>query len=117
MVEVEANPLFIEELETPIISVMTTTIDPFGEILEKFSEWVMLVRVIALCLRFGKRIQFPYLTIPEIENAELAICRAAQKSSIEEYHLVLKGKSILKGALMSLNPFMDKNQVLRVGGD
>ncbi|XP_050561406.1 uncharacterized protein LOC118271003 [Spodoptera frugiperda] len=97
-----------------------------SENLAKYSNLTTLIRVLARVLRFVKncrsniksnRLRGP-LQVSELENAHSVAIKLAQKDSFPiELEQLGKGKSLnSKAALASLNPFLDENGILRVGG-
>lgn len=96
-----------------------------GNLISTFSSFLRLQRVTALCIRFYNNLRRKTdnrltgnLTIKELENAFLVLCKIAQSSDFsEEIKALQDNKSISRSSkLVSLNPFLDKNNVLRVGG-
>lgn len=92
--------------------------------IENYSTFRKLKRVFAYILRAMYNFRNPKskhsgpLTVEELENSFLLLCKLSQRQSFpKEYNLLLKNKSInCKSNILSLNPFLDKNQVMRVGG-
>ncbi|XP_070170934.1 uncharacterized protein [Polyergus mexicanus] len=87
-------------------------------IFEKYSSYSRLLRVIALCLRF--RIKNTYreqLCMKEIDEAETRIIKIIQASYFSRERNELTNKrSIKKSNIAALNPFIDENGIIRVGG-
>lgn len=94
-------------------------------IFNRFSSLVKLQNVIAYCLRFthnsrsnmGQR-RVGYLTVDEINNSLTILIRIAQQ---QYYHGEIQNLSKQlplnsKSALISLDPMLDKENILRVGG-
>lgn len=87
----------------------------------RFSSFTRLKRIIAWCLRFlGKDKhfrQYEDLQVQELENAEKLIVRAAQLAEFKtEIECLLKKKPLHKNSkILSLDPFLDKENNLRVG--
>lgn len=97
--------------------------------LSKFSTLSKLVRITAFCFRFihkckdriqNKRVSEPpsYLCPSEIKEALNACIRMSQSLSFSKEILTLsQGKSIAKQSkIFVLNPYLDKDKILRVGG-
>ncbi|XP_026466074.1 uncharacterized protein LOC113369720 [Ctenocephalides felis] len=111
-----------------VLHINTCTTNPeFATIYTKFSKFHKLMRVVAYCLRIRKKYKrlrsldnITALTVAELENAQQIIIREMQqevyRSVIEE--LRSKGSSEFKTAqeLKPLNPFVDAEGLLRVGG-
>ncbi|XP_066261326.1 uncharacterized protein [Euwallacea similis] len=107
----------------PMIA-LTNVIHPFNSF-NKFSSWPRLVRVLAYCLRFihttrnkDKDIKSSALSTYEIQRAQRCIIKIAQQEWFSEELKRLKAvQPVAKSSrLSSLNPFIDTNGILRVGG-
>nr|CAH7735170.1 unnamed protein product [Callosobruchus chinensis] len=91
---------------------------------DNFSSLMRIKRVVAYMLRFAKNAannenqSKGLLTLDEIENGFLCLIRCAQREcfSQEISDLLSKNKISKKSKLLMLNPFLDENNVLRVGG-
>ncbi|XP_052901615.1 uncharacterized protein LOC128309298 [Anopheles moucheti] len=96
------------------------------------SSYTRLLRIIALCIRFTRnvkekartqqtslRITTPLSITPEdTEAAKTVLCRLAQQDEFTtELKQLTKGEAIAKQSpLRRLNPFLDEQGILRVGG-
>ncbi|XP_067216970.1 uncharacterized protein [Linepithema humile] len=112
------------------------TLESKFDIFEKYSSYKKLIRIFAFCLRFINAIkhkqnkfnhkcsndnlikQVPPCSNEELENAKLALVKIVQRSSfkreiddISKFGVVNRKSSVLK-----LNPYLDANGILRVGG-
>lgn len=94
-------------------------------LLDRFSKLKKLQRVTAYCLRFRRNCKTKeqerskgLLTIQELEDAQLCLTRMAQnKMFAAEIQLLQKNKPLpSSSSLITLQPFLDDRQVLRVGG-
>jgi len=111
----------IEIPERKIVN--TLTIIYYHDILRRFSSFKRLQRVIAYCCRFidlrvkGKIVRGP-LTMSELEAAQLRILRMTQEEAFLSELANLKAKRELekKSNLLPLNPFLDTDGLLKVGG-
>lgn len=92
--------------------------------IKRFSNYSKLQRVYAYVHRFihncrNKQNKFTgHLRISELKRSENTLCIVVQMELLgKQYHL-LKNKNALpyKDQLLNLNPFIDKNNVMRVGG-
>lgn len=95
----------------------TTTIDT--SILDRYSSWCKLVRIIAVCLRWKRENRrVGSLTTCELNNAHNTIIRVIQQAhfSGEIRDLTKDRNATINGKLQRLNPFIDKDGILRVGG-
>lgn len=111
-----------EEKPLRVISLLTQPSDE--EMFTKFSTWTKLQRVSAYCLRFiyncchkNSRYQGP-LSPSELREATLLCVKHAQSDNFkrEKTDLMERGRLSVKSSLLSLNPFLDGRQCLRVGG-
>lgn len=96
-----------------------------NSIISKFSSLRKLTRVVAYCKRFLKFKNKNYttkfdkfLTHSEIQGALLTCIKLCQGEHFgaEIDSLNIRGELIKKGVLTSLNPYLDQEQILRVGG-
>lgn len=93
-------------------------------IISKYSSWSKLLRVLTYCFRFINNCLHPenkcsgFLTTEEIERTKTIIVKMIQRSEFEEdISLLLKSKPLKTSSkILCLNPFLDKEGVLRVGG-
>lgn len=89
------------------------------DILSKYSSIAKLQRIIAYCLRMKlKRSTTPYINVHEFQHSMKLIIRLLQKMHFQEEIQDIKSKRALKSnsKLKSLNPIIDHDQILRVGG-
>ena len=99
-----------------------TTEDSLLERFLKFSSWTRLVKAIARLKRCVK--EFKGLTsrtneassLEEREDAELTTINIVQRKNFSVEIQSLQCKEINKGNLQRLNPFVDEQGILRVGG-
>nr|CAI5845596.1 unnamed protein product [Callosobruchus analis] len=93
--------------------------------IEKFSSLTKLKHVVAYLFRFVKNASVSSenkltgsLTLEEVDNAFLSLIKCAQKECFAQEICDLESKRKInkKSKLLMLNPFLDKNNVLRVGG-
>ena len=107
---------------TPVVSLLTQL--SHEELFTKFSSWNKLQRVTAYCLRFIHNCRCKYAhcqgtsSLAEMNEATLLCMKTAQTDSSmkQKADLLEKGSLSNKSSLLSLNPFLDRNQLLRVGG-
>lgn len=101
------------------ITCLATSATMDDEIFNRFSSFTKLKRVIAYCLRFKPRNRFTgALRTTELVNAEKVIIRKIQATAFsKEIRDLSGGRRVDKGSkLISLDPFVDKDNLLRVGG-
>ena len=97
------------------ICLVTTSIDT--TMIEKHSSWRKLVRIIAYCLRWRYHNKGP-LTATELHQSRNVIIRTSQRSAFRDEIDALSKNSnaLLQNKLQRLNPFLDNDGLLRVGG-
>ncbi|XP_076384567.1 uncharacterized protein LOC143263622 [Megalopta genalis] len=112
--------LHINDPERKIaICMATIPVTKDAKILERYSSWTKLVRVIALCRRWRPgRIIKGSLTVSELSQSRVTILRMLQEIYFKTEILALRRQSdpYLHGKLAKLNPFLDQDGLLRVGG-
>ncbi|XP_063907426.1 uncharacterized protein LOC135125701 [Zophobas morio] len=94
-----------------------------SDLLLRYSSFSKLINVVAFCLRFYNRVRYRQgvngaLTVKEIENSRNVIIKMVQQESFpEEFKCLIKGNALPKSSpLIKLNPFLDDNLLIRVGG-
>lgn len=82
-----------------------------------------LIRIMAYCKRFISNCKHqsedksPTLTVVELTNALHTLAKLAQQQSFAtEIQLLRNGNTVTKGKLVPLNPFLDEEGLIRVGG-
>lgn len=118
------------ELRSKIAHQAKTEIKPFFELLTKFSSWPKL-RVAAYCKRFiiafvikyakcSIKAEFdtPCLNALEIQRASVALLKLVRAAYFADEIRALRQEAGVssKSTLKRLNPFLDSEGVLRVGG-
>ena len=115
-------------LQTPElrqINIHVTHSTPPDWIEDKYSNYHFLVSVTAWCLRFINRLHPPdpnlstrQLIAVERKLSELLLIRLSQARSFQQdkHHLLNDQPISPSSRLRALNPFLDKNQLIRVGG-
>lgn len=106
------------------VNVTLVTNIPNHNIFNKFSTFSKLQRVVAYCLRFLKNASSREnritgsLSVSELNNSLTTLVRLVQLSEFsKEIESLQKSNSISpKSKLNSLNPFLDINGLIRVGG-
>ena len=110
-----------------------------SDCLSRFSSWSKLVRVVAICLRFTNVVQdrirkraaneiavTTSLQMDDVHTAETPLIRLAQSESFVEEIIILslsdsddrERRAAIKASstLYRLNPYLDDNGLVRVGG-
>ncbi|XP_055522990.1 uncharacterized protein LOC129717170 [Wyeomyia smithii] len=116
-----------EERRRSVIAAVVSTNNEFNETwLAKFSSYTSLIRVTAYCSRFIKllrthrkeKVQSEFLNSTELKEAETVWVRQIQKECFaDEWSKLSKGASVPKNSpLRWFNPFISKDQVIRLGG-
>lgn len=95
-----------------------TTVTDNLEILNKYSSYNKLCRIIAYCLRFRPTSRYSgILCAEEIVEAEIKILRILQASQFhKEIESLKTRKHADKSRIANLSPFLDENGIIRVGG-
>lgn len=102
-----------------------TVFQPKESFIDKYSSLKKLIRITAYCIRFKNNClsskntrQCGQLTLIELDNALDVLVKFVQSQNFfKEIHSLNKNKSLHpKSTILSLNPFIDKNGLLRVGG-
>jgi hypothetical protein len=99
------------------ICLTSNTVEP--SILDRYSSWPKLIRVVARCLRWkNKQNRATPLTVDETNSSHNKVIRMIQDTyySSEIKQLQKNRTNEVGGKLQSLNPFIDKEGILRVGG-
>ncbi|XP_033363018.1 uncharacterized protein LOC117241148 [Bombus vosnesenskii] len=88
-------------------------------LLQRYSSWPKLIRIIARCLRWKqKKNRAAPLTVTELRITHNKLIKLLQNIHFsEEIRTLQKDRNAaIKGKLTRLNPFIDKEGILRVGG-
>ncbi|XP_033318456.1 uncharacterized protein LOC117216029, partial [Bombus bifarius] len=88
-------------------------------LLQRYSSWPKLIRIIARCLRWKqKKNRSAPLTVTELRITHNKLIKLLQNIHLsEEIRTLQKDRNAaIKGKLTRLNPFIDKEGILRVGG-
>ncbi|UYV73747.1 hypothetical protein LAZ67_11000696, partial [Cordylochernes scorpioides] len=112
----------IEERST--ILVYHSIIGPMPELLLKYSSWIRTVDVMAFCLRFisncksTNKLLNRFLSASEVHNATVKVIILIQNQEFTQDIGWLQDKGFVSGKsnLRFLNPFLDADGILRVGG-
>ncbi|CAK9831432.1 hypothetical protein ANTRET_LOCUS8425 [Anthophora retusa] len=116
----ESKVTIVNELpELKRITCLTATVRYNDDVLHRYSCINKLRRIIAYCLRVRRanRATGP-LTTSEVHEANLRIVRLLQATSFAKEISCLRSDECLptKSKLIPLNPFLDDQGILRVGG-
>ncbi|XP_067945305.1 uncharacterized protein [Watersipora subatra] len=88
-------------------------------IFSKFSSWKSLVRAIANCKKMisNKCWKKPILTVDDLKETEKVIIKMAQLEAYEQdIKHINKGTTWKQSSIAKLNPYLDPDQLLRIGG-
>lgn len=110
-----------------VMATMTSPVNDIEERIGNFSEWHRAKRAVALCTRYIKKLkdrvskkatQETQVTVEDLKKASTVMIRAAQTRAFQEEKIELSKKTHLKtnSAISKLDPFVDSNGLLRVGG-
>ncbi len=110
-----------DEMEFKGKRVMVTRSDQFqSNLMKRFSSFQWLARVTARIRRLFLKLipKTKALLVKEIEEEKIYWIKFAQESIFHTEIKALKEKKPLpsRSRLLTLNPFLDKNEILRVGG-
>ncbi|XP_026464750.1 uncharacterized protein LOC113376024 [Ctenocephalides felis] len=110
-----------ESRTTTLISI----IDETNELFNRYSSITKLIRVVAHCLRFSNncrpkkkvRVRGP-LQVCELNISRMLLIKLSQNEAFKkDISNIIKNGSVDKTSnLKTLNPFLDENGILRVGG-
>ncbi|XP_071573556.1 uncharacterized protein [Temnothorax nylanderi] len=112
-------------LASTVTTVTTVTTDDKHEIFTRFSSLNKLIRVIAVCIRFITNIRSNpearmtgRLTTQELLESNRRLIRIIQQSAFKQelHSLKTNGCVPRKSKLLSLAPFIDEQNIIRVGG-
>lgn len=113
----------LPEIRNTQVSLYNQVID--FDLFERFSSLHKLQRVVALCFRFyynlgvemSSRKQGP-ITLDELQNALKRLIKVAQQQIFYREISCLTNKNLIstKSPLLALNPFLDNDNIIRVGG-
>ncbi|XP_071574572.1 uncharacterized protein, partial [Temnothorax nylanderi] len=109
----------LPEMKPVTVALVATTAE---KILERFSSYSKLQRVIAYCFRWRSSSQAGPRNCPvaveELRNAEKIIARIVQREAFsQEVQDLENGQEVhRKSKLRPLDPFLDKEGLIRIGG-
>ncbi|XP_046145012.1 uncharacterized protein LOC123988552 [Osmia bicornis bicornis] len=112
----ELTPCYVIEEQKTATCLNTTPIDT--SIFDNYSSWEKMQRITARCLRWKKtNTEKGSLTVSELRHAQNVLIKALQALHFpkELQHIANKEPQV-GGKLQRLNPFLDKEGILRVGG-
>lgn len=114
------NIQFIEA--KPVTLTITHVVQPaythaFELLIDRVSSYTKLLRIIVYILRFSKRLKSKGLVNPvDLDNAEMYLIRYVQNAHFANDISALKLNKSVTNKIAKLNPFIDSNNILRVGG-
>ncbi|XP_076247771.1 uncharacterized protein LOC143187438 [Calliopsis andreniformis] len=100
-------------------AICLTTTSVVTSLLDNYSSWGKMQRVVAFCFRWKRNnINKGSLSAAELKEAHDVLIKLMQRLHFaDELRCLTKdSNSVIKGKLQRLNPFIDKNGILRVGG-
>lgn len=110
-------------IKTCQATICTNELHPVHQLFQRCSNWPTLIRIMAYILRFiyilkTKIKESIQLEVRELNTAELILIRHAQRTEFaDDIKYLNKYKQIpFKSKLKQLAPFMDSDDILRVGG-
>ncbi|GFX22204.1 uncharacterized protein TNCV_2950501 [Trichonephila clavipes] len=132
--ELEANPIdferitsesdYIKELKPANVLLTSCKFTLIDDLSKRSNNYTKLLHILSYIFRFLHNSRNPsvkrsgQLDYSEVNEAELCLIKNLQASAFQEEIEFLAKSSCnsKKGKLFSLNPFLDRNQILRVGG-
>ncbi|XP_058448790.1 uncharacterized protein LOC131428764 [Malaya genurostris] len=115
-----------EKRRTAVVGTVSVYTNFNQEYIGKFSSYNKLIRHTAYWLRLIKLLQLPakdrhnegFLTTEELKQAECTLARRVQKEVfLDEWKTLSMGTALKKGSpLRWYNPFISKDQLIRLGG-
>lgn len=124
----QENTVNIPEIRNKVLSNTATIREPF-DIFTRYSNLHTTHKMAAHCLRFINNVRakcafnhananYGVLSISELKLAKTRLLQNLQQSCFSsEYSALLKGVTVhKKSKLLCLNPFLDENKLIRVGG-
>ncbi|XP_041448448.1 uncharacterized protein LOC121404005 [Drosophila obscura] len=105
------------ELRRKVLLVKSPYVDIVSE--SKYANsFASMQRVFGYIHKFVNRIRHPGLTVSDIEHGTQLLVRLVQRTELWEDMKTLRAKGVvsLSSSLVSLNPFMDHFELLRVDG-
>jgi len=120
-IEIASTPTEVPELKTQAIVSHSISLDT--SLFTRFSSLSRLKRIAAYCLRFRtntyskEKCTSGPLSVEELDRALSSLIRVAQSNEFatEMEDLQANKEISRKSTLLTLNPFLDETQLLRVG--
>ncbi|XP_076382765.1 uncharacterized protein LOC143260625 [Megalopta genalis] len=115
----ELIPCIEDPEQRKVTCVATTTTPVDTSILERYSSWGKLLRIIALCRRWKPgRIIKGSVTATELAQTKITIIKLVQAKHFERELRTLNRRADqeIPHKLAKLSPFIDQDGILRVGG-
>ncbi|XP_054708165.1 uncharacterized protein LOC129217975 [Uloborus diversus] len=116
------NVEVLREKRSEVTNVMVVQVELVENLYNRISVWSKLQRIVAWCLRFirnarGMKVNSSFLQVDELREAHDQVIKAVQRTVFStEIATLEKGKVLKSGNLSQLNPFIDSEGLLRVGG-
>ncbi|XP_048261980.1 uncharacterized protein LOC125385143 [Bombus terrestris] len=113
------NPVPLVEIPEQKKATCLSVTPPDHSLLERYSSWPKLIRIAARCFRWRqKQDRGGPLTTHDLTNAHNKLVKLLQLCYFPDEIRTLRTdrNSAVKGKLQRLNPFLDKDEILRVGG-
>lgn len=113
------NPVPLTEISEQKKATCLAVTPADHSLLERFSSWPKLIRTTTRCLRWRqKQDRGRPLTTHDLTNAHNKLIKLLQLCYFSDEIRTLRTdrNSAVKGKLQRLNPFLDKDGMLRVGG-
>ncbi|XP_063994615.1 uncharacterized protein LOC135172511 [Diachasmimorpha longicaudata] len=110
------KPIDLPELKKATVLLVSSP--PRNPLLQRYSSFQRLKRIMALCLRWKTKVKSSHLTLQELKRSEILILQLLQQETFKsELRLLQEGKSLHpKSRLINLSVQLDENHLIRVGG-
>lgn len=105
--------------EAKAVSLLQTVDEPHPFVLlsQRVSKWTKLINAIVYVLRFAKILNsHGHITVADLETAETYLLKVVQSNHFASDMNALKNNKTLRTPVRKLNPFIDEQGILRVGG-
>ncbi|XP_053686921.1 uncharacterized protein LOC128736463 [Sabethes cyaneus] len=124
------NPIVMPEARSNVVAIPVVSTDkPFAEeLFSRFSSFTKLRRTIAYCMRYFRALRackqqtkldpFETLSTVDLQEADIALCRLAQREMFpNELANLSSNKRVSQSSPLTwLNPILTKEGIIRVGG-
>lgn len=112
----EENTLELKKSHTFTITSIENN-SPIYNLALKISSWPKLLRIVVYILRFTRKLSCStVINSTELNIAEINVLKALQKKYFYADIQLIQKKKLCSSSIRKLNPFVDHNGLLRIGG-